>query len=238
MVRRTRTQEFLEAEKSTKESLVHEASEARVLLVEEKALLAVEREKLVEEVESRRRLEALLAAETRKEEDVVSCFVLVVCIPLQVPGVLFLYPTLFSSDFVTRKRGRSSGRVNPSKNTPFGTKTVRFCCIPLQKTPHLVERTLRAIKGQQEFRGENDLAADLFFLNMYSNSFGRNRRNKNKNELRYSFFFFPFRLGRASHKQYENNESMHTSIRKLFRSLEAAGPLRCSGANKDCVSFV
>ena len=73
MVRRTRTQEFLEAEKSTKESLVHEASEARVLLVEEKALLAVEREKLVEEVESRRRLEALLAAETRKEEDVVSC---------------------------------------------------------------------------------------------------------------------------------------------------------------------
>ena len=170
-------------------------------------MLAVEREKLVEEVESRRRLEALLAAETRKEEDVVSCFVLVVCIPLQVPGVLFLYPTLFSSDFVTRKRGRSSGRVNPSKNTPFGTKTVRFCCIPLQKTPHLVERTLRAIKGQQEFRGENDLAADLFFLNMYSNSFGRNRRNKNKNELRYSFFFFPFVL-----------EERATSSTKIMRA--------------------
>lgn len=65
-------QEFLEAEKSTKESLAHEASEARELLSEEKALVAVERGRLAEEVEVRQRLEALLAAETRKEDEIVS----------------------------------------------------------------------------------------------------------------------------------------------------------------------
>lgn len=65
------SQEFLEAEKSTKESLAHEASEARELLSEEKALVAVERGRLAEEVEARQRLEALLAAETRKEDEIV-----------------------------------------------------------------------------------------------------------------------------------------------------------------------
>lgn len=61
-------------ERSTKESLAHEASQARELIDEGKAMLAAERGKLAEEMEARVRLEALLAAEKKKEEDMVSLF--------------------------------------------------------------------------------------------------------------------------------------------------------------------
>ncbi|CAM9783939.1 unnamed protein product [Scytosiphon promiscuus] len=61
--------EFLEAEKLSKETLTREVSEVRVLLDQERALLEAERNKSNDEAEARRRLESLLVAERKKEED-------------------------------------------------------------------------------------------------------------------------------------------------------------------------
>lgn len=67
----SRCQESLEAEKSSKEVLVREASEMKVLLGENLALLEAEKKKADDEGEARRRLESMLLAEKKKEEEMV-----------------------------------------------------------------------------------------------------------------------------------------------------------------------
>lgn len=66
------SQESLEEEKASTDTLTQEISEVRVLLDQERALLEVERKKSNNEAEARRRLESLLVAEKKKEEDMVS----------------------------------------------------------------------------------------------------------------------------------------------------------------------
>ncbi|CAM9340863.1 unnamed protein product, partial [Laminaria digitata] len=61
-------QDAFEVEKSAKESLADDASKARALLDKVEAVLIEEREKLAQEVEARKLLEALLAAVTETNE--------------------------------------------------------------------------------------------------------------------------------------------------------------------------
>lgn len=69
-------QDAFEAEKSANESLVLDASKAGALLDELEAMLTEERDKLAQEVEARKLLEALLAAVTdNNEAGIVTSFV-------------------------------------------------------------------------------------------------------------------------------------------------------------------
>ncbi|CAN0036373.1 unnamed protein product, partial [Pylaiella littoralis] len=63
------SKESLEAERLSKEALSREAGETKALLVEGKALLEAEAKRANDEGEARRRLESMLAAEMKKEED-------------------------------------------------------------------------------------------------------------------------------------------------------------------------
>lgn len=65
------TQESLKAERESKGCLAQEASETKTMLSTEKALREAENCKLAEEKEARRRLEALLASERKREEEKV-----------------------------------------------------------------------------------------------------------------------------------------------------------------------
>lgn len=65
-------QESLTEEKLSKATLAKDATESMALLVEEKALHRAERERLMEEVEARLRLESLMASEMKKEQEMVS----------------------------------------------------------------------------------------------------------------------------------------------------------------------
>lgn len=71
-------QESLEEEKQSKEALSREAGQVRALLEEEKARLETERKRANDEAEARCRLESLLAAEKKKEEDMVRAYIYVV----------------------------------------------------------------------------------------------------------------------------------------------------------------